>query len=83
MYVEAQRSHRHGVALEGVEELAGAGVEEGDGAVHGAARDPASVGTVRHALCGTEGGDEMGVREGGETLATENKWLGNKGLFEE
>jgi hypothetical protein len=22
------------------------------------------------------------VREGGETLAIENKWLGNKGLFE-
>jgi hypothetical protein len=30
-----------------------------------------------------KGGDEKGVREGGETLATENKWLGNKGLFEE
>ena len=33
-------------------------------------------------LCVDGGGDERVVREGGETLATENKWLGNKGLFE-
>ena len=47
---EAERTHRHGVAREGVEELARAHVEEGDGAVHGTAREPATVGTVRHAL---------------------------------
>jgi hypothetical protein len=34
-------------------------------------------------LCVDGGGDERVVREGGETLAIENKWLGNKGLFEE
>jgi hypothetical protein len=71
------------VALEGVEELAGAGVEEGDGAVHGAARDPASVGTVRHALCRRKEETKGGLSQGGETLTIENKWLGNKGLFEE